>query len=59
MKYAMTDKLLKVRKITGTKKVNEFTYNDEYAYDIGTWFIAYLVNHEGETAVRVNLWDDL
>jgi len=55
----MTDKLLKVRKITSTKLVNEFSYNDEYAYDIATWFAAFLVYHEGENAVRVSFYDDL
>ena len=29
------------------------------AYDIGSWFIAYLIHHEGEEKHRVGFYNDL
>ena len=42
------------------KRLEELTYNDSVnTYDIGSWFIAYLVHHEGEKTFRVDFYNDL
>ena len=43
------------------QKLNEFTYDYErrLVYDIGTWFVAYLVYRESETALKDAFYDDL
>ena len=43
-------------------RLDELTYNDMNdvnVYDIGTWFNAFLIYHEGEETFKVNFWDDL
>lgn len=46
---------------SSSQKLNEFTYDYErrLAYDIGTWFVAYLVYREGETSLKEAFYDDL
>ena len=46
---------------SSSQKLNEFTYDYErrLAYDIVTWFVAYLVNREGEAALKEAFYDDL
>ncbi|WP_435230059.1 hypothetical protein ACMAZE_15290 [Pseudopelagicola sp. nBUS_20] len=46
---------------SSSQKLNEFTYDYErrLAYDIGTWFVAYLVYREGETALKDAFYGDL
>ena len=41
-------------------RLEDLTYSDPVnAYDIGTWFIAYLIHHEGEETFRVDFYRDL
>ena len=46
---------------SSSQKLNEFTYDNErrLAYDIGTWFVAYVVHHEGEAALKDAFYNDL
>ena len=46
---------------SSSQKLNEFTYDNErrLAYDIGTWFVAYLVHREGEAALKDAFYNDL
>ena len=46
---------------SSSQKLNEFTYDYErrLAYDIGTWFVAYLVYREGEAALKDAFYGDL
>ena len=46
---------------SSSQKLNEFTYDTErrLAYDIGTWFVAYLVHREGEAALKDAFYNDL
>jgi len=46
---------------SSSQKLNEFTYDSErrLAYDIGTWFVAYLVHREGEAALKDAFYNDL
>jgi len=42
------------------KRLEELTYSDPVpTYDIGTWFIAYLVHKNGEEAVKVGFYQDV
>ena len=42
------------------KRLEELTYNEPVnAYDIGAWFIAYLIHHEGEEAFLVDFYGEL
>jgi hypothetical protein len=42
------------------KKLNQISYNDPVnAYDIGSWFIAYLIHLTSEKAFRVDFYNDL
>ena len=46
---------------SSSQKLNEFTYDNErrLAYDIGTWFVAFLVHREGEAALKDAFYNDL
>lgn len=46
------------------KRLEDLEYGEEnnatrFAYDLGTWFIAYLIYHVGLEVYRVNFYDDL
>ena len=46
------------------KRLEDLEYGEEnnatrFAYDLGTWFIAYLIYHVGLDVYRVNFYDDL
>lgn len=42
-------------------KLNEFTYKNgrRLAYDIGTWFVAFLIHNEGESTLKDGFYGDL
>jgi hypothetical protein len=45
---------------TSGKRLEEITYSDPVnAYDIGSWFIAYLVHQKGEEVLVKDFYSDL
>ena len=48
--------------LKSSMKLHEFTYDGEerrMAYDIGAWFTAYLVHHEGVETLKDGFYGDL
>ena len=50
--------------IASGKRLEDIEYDEEnngarFAYDLGAWFIAYLINQVGIDNYRVNFYDDL
>ena len=47
--------------LSSSQKLNEFTYKNgrRLAYDIGTWFVAFLIHNEGESTLKDGFYGDL